>query len=109
MDGLRQFVAVRRFVFSFWARPRRLDNLALGVQMHDRATVAEEKNMKRSVWFAVAASARPHGLNRGIGSHEQAKRRALSSCGHILRQEGNEKEHDAICKDRKDCSQSCSG
>src|SRR5215469_14654229 len=27
-------------------------------------------------------SARPHGLNRGIGSHEQAKRRALSSCGH---------------------------
>ena len=37
--------------------------------MHDRATVAEEKNMKRSVWFAVAASARPHGLNRGIGSH----------------------------------------
>ena len=46
MDGLRQFVAVRRFVFSFWARPRRLDNLALGVQMHDRATVAEEKNMK---------------------------------------------------------------
>jgi hypothetical protein len=32
----------------------------------------------------VAASARPTGLNRGIGSHEQAKHRALSSCGHIF-------------------------
>src|SRR5260221_12976401 len=40
---------------------------------------------------------------------KQAKHRALSSWGHTFGQEGNEKEHDAICKDRKDCSQSCSG
>src|SRR5260221_3306854 len=33
---------------------------------------------------SAAASTRPHGLNRGIGSHEQAKHRALSSCGHIF-------------------------
>src|SRR5258708_6569613 len=31
----------------------------------------------------AAASTRPHGLNPGIGSHEQAKHRALSSCGHV--------------------------
>jgi hypothetical protein len=32
----------------------------------------------------AAASARPHGLNRGIGSHEQAKASSLSSCGPIF-------------------------
>ena len=47
---------------------------------------------------SAAALARPHGLNRGIGSHGQAKRQALSSCGHIFA-ERNENEHDAICKD----------
>src|ERR1700740_714098 len=51
------------------------------------------------------ASARPHGLNSGIGSHGKAKRRALSSCEHIFA-ERNENDHDAICKDRKNCSQS---
>ena len=61
----------------------------------------------RTTIRVAAASARPHGLNRGIGSQGQAKRRALSSYGNILA-ERNENEHDAICKDRKNCSQSCS-
>src|SRR5215472_19380050 len=46
---------------------------------------------------------------RGIGSHEQAKRQALEQLRAHLRQEGNEKQHDAVCKDRKDCGQRCSG
>src|SRR5215470_1486969 len=45
----------------------------------------------------------------GISSHAQAKRRALEQLRTLLWQEGNEEEHDAICKDRKDCSQSRGG
>lgn len=66
------------------------------------STAVPSSNGRTTIRVA-AASARPHGLNRGIGSHGQAKRRVLSSYGHIFA-ERNENEHDAICKDRKDAA-----
>src|ERR1700739_2312283 len=59
------------------------------------ATRLSSSSVRGAVYFdfttvpnhMAAASTRPHGLNRGTASHEQAKHRALSSCGHTFGRE----------------------
>src|SRR5215472_10059353 len=87
--------------------PRVIQKLIIPADQR-RPKPLQMQGLSLDLWLR-RVSAAVESTARGIGSHEQAKRQALDEFRTHLRQEGNEREHDAVYKDRKDCGQSCSG